>query len=127
MPRHPQQRPVFFNVLQIAMPVGALTSIAHRISGVLLAASLPLAVYLLDQSLQSEAGYAAVTLWLEHSAVKFILVGLVWALSHHLLAGIRHLLMDIDVGSLLRVARLTAWVVNVVAVLFALWASVLLW
>ena len=127
MAGHPQLRPVFFNVLQIAMPVGALTSIAHRISGVLLAASLPAAVYLLDQSLQSEASFAAVTLWLDHSAVKVILVGWVWALSHHLLAGIRHLLMDIDVGALLRVARLSAWAVNVAAISFALWALVLLW
>ena len=107
--------------------MGALTSIAHRISGVLLAASLPAAIYLLDKSLQSEADFIAVKLWLEHTTVKVILVGLVWALSHHILAGIRHLLMDIDVGSLLRVARLSAWAVNIGAVLLALWALVLLW
>lgn len=32
-----RQRPGFFNLAQIQMPVGALTSITHRITGVLLA------------------------------------------------------------------------------------------
>ena len=37
---------MFLNLTQIAMPVGALTSIGHRISGVILAASVPAAIYL---------------------------------------------------------------------------------
>jgi succinate dehydrogenase / fumarate reductase cytochrome b subunit len=40
-------------------------------------------------------------------------VVLAWALAHHLLAGIRHLLSDIDVGSRLSSARRSAWFVNV--------------
>ena len=30
------RRPVFFNLTQIQMPVGALTSITHRVTGMLL-------------------------------------------------------------------------------------------
>ena len=44
------RRPVFLNLTKIQMPVGALTSILHRISGVVLAASVPAAVYLLGLS-----------------------------------------------------------------------------
>ena len=40
------RRPVFLNLMQIQMPVGALTSIGHRISGVVPAASVPVAVHL---------------------------------------------------------------------------------
>ena len=47
-------RPVFLNLTQIRMPVGALTSIGHRVTGVLLAASVPVGVFLLDRSLQDE-------------------------------------------------------------------------
>jgi len=36
----------------------------------------------------------------------------IWALTHHLLAGVRHLLMDADVGSRLITARASAWAVN---------------
>jgi succinate dehydrogenase cytochrome b556 subunit len=42
-----QSRPVFLNLMQIQMPVGALTSIGHRITGVLLAVGVPLSLYLL--------------------------------------------------------------------------------
>lgn len=38
-------RPVFLNLTQIRMPVGALTSIGHRVTGVLLAASVPVCVF----------------------------------------------------------------------------------
>ena len=31
-----QTRPTFFNVLRIAFPVGAVTSFAHRVSGIVL-------------------------------------------------------------------------------------------
>ena len=49
------RRPVFFNLLQIQMPVGALTSITHRVTGILLALGIPFSIYLLDQSLRRPA------------------------------------------------------------------------
>jgi len=123
----PASRPVFLNLLQIKMPVGALTSIAHRVSGVVLAAGLPAAVYYLDMSLRSEEGFEH-TLALTHSLpAKLAGVLLAWALAHHLLAGIRHMLSDVNVGSPLRMARKTAYLVNVGALVFAALATVLLW
>lgn len=44
--------------------------------------------------------------------VKVGAIVFVWALAHHLLAGVRHLLSDIDVGSRLPAARRSAWAVN---------------
>jgi succinate dehydrogenase / fumarate reductase cytochrome b subunit len=44
-------------------------------------------------------------------------------LAHHSLAGIRHLLSDVDVGSQLHAARRSAWIVNVGAVVVALLAA----
>ena len=116
-------RPVFLNLTQIHMPVGALTSIGHRVSGVVLAASIPVGVYLFDRSLQNEQGFAAVTGLLRHGAVKVSLVLVVWALAHHMLAGVRHLLSDFEVGSPLRPARRTAWFVNLGGVAVALFAA----
>lgn len=116
-------RPVFLNPTQIRLPVGALTSIAHRVSGVLLAASVPIGVYLLDRSLQNEQGFAQVTGLLGYGAVRVAMVVVIWALAHHVLAGVRHLLSDFDVGSPLRVARRTAWFVNLGGVAVALLAA----
>jgi succinate dehydrogenase / fumarate reductase, cytochrome b subunit len=121
-----QQRPAFFNLLQIQMPVGALTSIAHRITGMLLAVGIPFGIYVLDVSLQGPHGYAQVIAMLGNWLGKSTLIVLAWALAHHLLAGIRHLLSDVDIGSQLPAARRTAWVVNVGGVAVALFAAGLL-
>ena len=121
LPR-PLPRPVFLNLLQIQMPVGAITSILHRLSGVLLAAGVPLGMYLLWRSLASEAGFAQVMALLQHRAFQGLGVLLVWALAHHVLAGVRHMLTDVNIGSTLHKARRSAWTVNLAAVLVALLA-----
>ncbi len=114
------QRPVFFNLMQIQMPVGSVTSILHRVSGVLLALGIPLSLYVLQLSLQNQAGYDRVAALFGNWAFKGLALLLMWALAHHLLAGVRHLLSDIDVGSHLPAARTSAWIVNCSAVLIAL-------
>jgi succinate dehydrogenase / fumarate reductase cytochrome b subunit len=118
-----QRRPVFFDLIQIQMPVGALTSIVHRITGILLAIGTPLAVYILDLSLQSQQAYAQVMRLADSGAFKGAAIVFIWALAHHLLAGIRHLLMDADVGSRLPAARRSAWMVNAAGVAVALLAA----
>ena len=106
-------RPVFLNLLQIQMPVGALTSIAHRVTGVMLAASVPVLVYLLELSLRNQQGFDEATGFFGHPATKVIVFIELWALAHHMLAGIRHLLTDVSVGSTFVTARRSAWWVNV--------------
>ena len=118
-----RHRPVFFNLTQIQMPVGALTSIAHRVTGILLALGIPFSIYLLDLSLQSPQSYAQVISLFDRLAFRGAAIVLIWALAHHSLAGIRHLLSDIDVGSQLPAARRSAWIVNLGGVAVALLAA----
>lgn len=117
------QRPVFLNLTQIQMPVGALTSITHRITGVLLAFGISFSVYILDLSLQSPQSYTRLIHVFEHWAFKAAAIVFIWALAHHILAGIRHLLSDIDIGSLLPAARRSAWTVNLGGLAVALLAA----
>ena len=119
-------RPVFLNVLQIQLPVGALTSFGHRLSGVALAAGVPAAAYLLALSLQDERGFSKVTAILSAAPSRAATVLLVWALAHHVFAGVRHLLSDFNVGSPLRSARRSAYAVNfsgAAIALFVAWAE----
>ncbi|NUN62475.1 MAG: succinate dehydrogenase, cytochrome b556 subunit [Burkholderiaceae bacterium] len=116
----PLPRPIFLNLLQIQMPVGAITSILHRLTGVVLAAGVPLGMFLLWRSLDSEEGFAQVMGLLHHRAFQAVVVVLVWALAHHVLAGVRHMLTDINIGSTLHKARRSAWVVNLTAAALAL-------
>lgn len=94
------------------MPIGALASIGHRISGVLLAVGAPVGAYLFALSLKDEQSFGHVSGLLRLVPVKVASLLLVWAFSHHVLAGVRHLLSDFNVGSSLRSARRSAWFVN---------------
>ena len=96
------ERPVFLNLARIRFPVGAVASMGHRISGLVLVAALPFAVVALQRSVQGEA--LAVAGWLRVPAAI-----LAWAAAHHLFAGIRHLLMETGVGSSLPAARRSAY------------------
>lgn len=116
-------RPVFLSLTQIRMPVGAVTSIGHRVAGVVLAASVPVGIYILALSLRDEQGWDAVTRLAGTVAFKAATVVVVWAFAHHGLAGVRHLLSDFDIGSPLHSARRSAWFVNLGGVLVALLAA----
>lgn len=117
------RKAVFFNLAQIQMPVGALTSITHRITGILLALGIPYSVYILGLSLKSEQSYTQVIRLFHTWAFKAVAIVFIWALAHHLFAGIRHLLSDIDIGSLLPAARRSAWMVNIGGLAVALLAA----
>jgi succinate dehydrogenase / fumarate reductase cytochrome b subunit len=120
-------RPVFLDLRHIAMPVGALTSIGHRISGVVLTVAVPMAIYFFARSLEDQTGFASVTAVAAHPAFKVTAIFAAWALAHHLLGGVRHLLSDFEFGSPLRSARKTAWFVNVAGVAMALLAAAVVW
>lgn len=118
-----KRRPVFFNLMRIQMPVGALTSITHRVTGIFLAISVPFSIHLLDLSLEGPRSYAQVISLFDKLAFRAAAIVFVWALAHHLLAGIRHLLSDVDIGSELPAARRNAWVVNLGGIAVALLAA----
>ncbi|HMM73831.1 MAG: succinate dehydrogenase, cytochrome b556 subunit [Gammaproteobacteria bacterium] len=109
MMRTPTSRPVFLNFARIRFPVGAVASIGHRISGVVLACSLPFVFFALDRSMGSEGEFAYLIDVLRSPFGRMALVLLAWACTHHLFAGIRHLLMDVGVGASLTMARRTAY------------------
>ena len=109
--------PKFLNLFLIKLPPSGIVSIAHRISGVLMFLAAPVLAYLFALSLESGQGFQQVQQWLAAPPVVALTVLLVWSLSHHLLAGIRHLLLDIEIGIERSQARVTAWLVNLGALL----------
>lgn len=108
-----QSAPVFLNLFRIRFPVGAVTSIAHRISGVLMFSSLPLVIFLLDISLQGPAGFDRTLDYLQTGWLRAGSVIIAWSVFHHLFSGIRNLLIDIDCGVSLQQARRSAWLANI--------------
>lgn len=121
-----QNRPVYLNLLQIRLPVAGIMSIVHRITGVLMFVATPLMIYLLDLSLTSPDGYAQAGEMLHGGLGMLALFGLIWGLLHHLLAGIRYLLLDVHIGIDKPYYRYTAWVVLVAAPIAAAIVTVVL-
>jgi succinate dehydrogenase / fumarate reductase, cytochrome b subunit len=120
-------RPVWFNLSPLNLPVPGLVSIFHRISGALLFLGLIGFLYLLDLSLASDSGYARAGEILRHPIAKILVIASIWALLHHMCAGIRHLFLDIDVGTDLRVARRSAFAVLIVSLAMAVSIAVRIW
>src|SRR5499427_8100995 len=106
-----KRRPLWFNLSPLNLPVPGLLSIFHRISGFVLFVGLIVFLYLLDLSLASESGYAKAAQYLSNPIWKLLAIASIWSLLHHMCAGIRHLFLDIDVGTSLQAARRSAYVV----------------
>lgn len=102
-----KKRPEFRNInafkdlTTYRMPLAAWVSILHRVSGFVMFLLLPLIVWLFDTSVSSEisfdrfsaafsAGVGFVPGWL----FKLVVLAVIWAYLHHLIAGVRHLYMD---------------------------------
>ncbi len=98
-----KDRPVYKNIglaqlIKYRLPWAGKVSILHRISGAALFLMLPFLLYLLDQSLASELSYQKFQAITGNVLVKLICLGLIWAFLHHFCAGIRYLLLDLEIG-----------------------------
>ena len=112
-------RPVYLNLFKIRLPIPGVVSFLHRVSGVLLVLFIPVSILFLERSLAGDAGFAEVQSWLGHPLGMLMALVLLWALIHHLFAGLRFLLLDLDVGMEPGAARTTAWTVLIAAIVVA--------
>lgn len=119
-------RPKYLNLIQIRLPLPALVSILHRVSGAVLFLLLPLLLTWFEMSLESPQAFARFQSVSSHWAIKLILFGVAWAYFHHLCAGIRHLALDLDYGTELAAARASSWAVLAVSVVLTLAAGAML-
>jgi len=120
-------RPINLALLTFKYPLAAIASIAHRITGVLLFVGIAFLLYLLDESLASEQGLEHARTLLELPLPKLVLLGVVAILIYHLVAGIKHLLLDFHVGDSLEGGRFAAQATIAVSVALIVLAGVWLW
>ena len=121
-------RPVYLNLFAIRMPLAAIVSILHRASGALLfLVGIPLALCTVQRALASPEAWAQMRTALDAPFAKIVAVALAWGYIHHLLVGIRHLLMDAHVGVELPEARRSAALAMVLAIVLTLAVAVRLW
>jgi succinate dehydrogenase / fumarate reductase cytochrome b subunit len=104
-----KKRPEFRNIHALTdlptyrLPAAGIVSILHRISGAVMFLLLPLIVWLFDTSVSSEISFAKFKAAFNVGIgiapgwfVKLLVLALIWAYLHHLIAGVRHLYMDVQ-------------------------------
>ena len=77
------------------LPLAGKVSILHRISGLGLFLFLPLIMALIVSVFTSEQKFAVAQGIMANPLVKIVLLGLIWAILHHAVAGIRYILIDL--------------------------------
>jgi succinate dehydrogenase / fumarate reductase cytochrome b subunit len=90
----------FTDLPKYRLPVAGIVSILHRVSGVLMFVLLPLIIWIFDKSISSEISFARLRSAFNTGAggvvLKLVALGLIWAYLHHLIAGVRHVWMDVS-------------------------------
>jgi succinate dehydrogenase / fumarate reductase cytochrome b subunit len=105
------KRPVYLNLFKIRLPTTGIVSFAHRVSGFLLFLAIPFSIYVLDLSISSAGGFEQGMQLMQQPILQLLLLLLLWALVHHFLAGIRYLLLDLDIGIDKAGSNISAWLV----------------
>src|SRR5690606_34779653 len=121
------KRPVNLDLSKFHFPLPAITSILHRISGIIVFIGLGFLIWGFDQSLSGEEGFNAIREVLQGFLPKLILCGIVSRILYLRVAGIRQLLMDIGIGVSLQCGRLGAKILLVVAVVLIVLVAVWIW
>ncbi|PCI60871.1 MAG: succinate dehydrogenase, cytochrome b556 subunit [Gammaproteobacteria bacterium] len=122
-----KQRPVNLDLTTIKMHAAANASILHRVSGVIMVFALGILLWTLSISLSSAEGFAQVKSLLDGVFFKIIMLGIISALSYHLLGGVRHILMDLGHFEELDSGNATAKFIMALWLVFTVLAGVWLW
>lgn len=108
-------------------PITAIVSILHRLSGILLFLLLPLMLYVADYMLRSSINYQIVLQWFQNLPFKIIMWILGCATIYHIIAGIRHLLLDAGYFDSKRAGTVSSQMVIIISFLLSCWLGVYLW
>ena len=120
-------RPVNLDIGTISLPITAYVSILHRISGVALYIGVAILLWMLDASLTSEESFNSLKEPLNNPILQFLVWGTLALLAYHIVAGIRHLFMDMGHGETLEGGKQGAKAVLVIAVILIVLAGVWVW
>ena len=115
------------HLLRYRFPITAIASIFHRISGIILFLFIPALLWVLSISLHSGRCFAYLAWVFQGGVVRFFLWLFLSALLYHLLAGVKHLFMDMGYFETMPSGKAASIVVIVVSVVLMIALGVWLW
>lgn len=120
-------RPVNLDLTTMKMPLTAIASITHRITGVGLFVAIGFMLWALSVSLESQSGFNTVQSVLGHPFAKFISWGIASFVFYHLVAGVKHLMMDAGYFETKETGPIASKAVLIIAGVGILILGVLIW
>lgn len=120
-------RPKNLDLTTIELPLPAKASILHRISGFALFFAVAFMLCALGASLESEQSFNELKDVMNGGLAKFITWGILSALGYHLVAGVKHLLMDMGIGETKESGRTGAIITLIAGVVVIVLAGVWVW
>jgi len=114
-------------MLTLKWPITSLSSILHRVSGVLLFLAVPFCLWILEKSLSSQAEFNQVLILLQGGFARFVLWAILSMLAYHIVAGIRHLFMDAGIGESLEGGIIGSKLVIFLGIVIAVGLGVWIW
>ena len=117
------ERPLSPHLGIYRMQITMLMSIVHRITGAALYFGTILLAAWLVSAAMGERAFAEVNALFGHPLGKLVLFGYTWAVAHHMLGGMRHLLWDTGRAMDPRSADILGWL----TILGSLSLTVILW
>ncbi len=120
-------RPVNMDLTSLKFPITAIVSILHRLSGIGLFLLLPLALYTLNMSLHSHATFDDLQSMLALHTMKLGLWIFLSSLAYHVIAGIRHIILDMGFGEEIQAAKFSAKIVLITAIVAIIILGVWIW
>ena len=120
-------RPVNLDIFTIQLPFAAIASITHRITGAILFVGFAFALYALQLALRSPQGFGEAQTLLAQPLPGLIMWALLFVLVYHLLAGIKHLLLDFHIGDTVPAARTGSMIVVAGSVILTVVLGAMLW
>ncbi len=118
-------RPVNLNLFP--QPLAAIVSISHRITGGALFVGVAFALYALDMALSSPEGFRQAAEMIHQPFPAFVLFGLLFVLMFHIVAGVKHLLLDFHIGDTYAAAKNGAVAVIIISLLATAVLGAMLW
>jgi succinate dehydrogenase / fumarate reductase cytochrome b subunit len=120
----PVERPLSPHLFIYKPTLTMLMSIAHRITGASLYFGTLLLAWWLLAAATSPAAYAGIGAFMNSILGRLILFGYTWALMHHMLGGVRHLIWDTGRGFKIWQINTLSWLTIVcsIALTLAIWA-----
>lgn len=119
-------RPKNLNLFTIRFPLPAIISILHRLSGLFLFLFIPFLIQVFSLSLTPD-GFNLLSMRFDHIGWKLLLWMFLSAFLLHFFAGLRHLLMDIHIGTHIKSGKFSALVVLIITIFAAFLLGIWLW